>query len=119
VMIGNLFYGTEGWMSMSDAGYQIYKGEGSELASEEKSERGQDSTRLHMENFLNACRSRNVSELHDPLSNAVLSAGLCHLANISYRTGHKLTLESGPKFAADPAANKLLTREVYRKPYVV
>jgi hypothetical protein len=119
IMIGNLFYGSEGWMSMSDAGYQIYKGESSEMIAEEKAERGSDGTRLHMENFLAACRSRKVSDLHDPLSNAFLSASLCHLANISYRTGHQLNLEAGPKFTGDPAANKLLTREVYRKPYVV
>jgi hypothetical protein len=43
---------------------------------------------------------------------------MCHLANISYRTGRKLTLTPGPKFANDAEANKLLTRD-YRKPYVV
>jgi predicted dehydrogenase len=119
VTVGNLFYGDNGWMSMTDAGYQMYKGEGNELIGEERAIAGQDSTGLHMENFLAACRSRNLAELHDPLSNAYLSAGLCHLANISYRTGHKLNLEAGPKFTADPAANRLLTRDAYRKPYVV
>jgi hypothetical protein len=106
-------------MVMSDAGYQIFKGDSSELIAEEKAQRGEDPTKLHMENFLEACRSRKQSDLHDPLANAVLSAGLCHLANISYRTGHKLNLESGPHFTNDPAANAMLTRPVYRKPYVV
>ena len=119
VTVGNLFYGTEGWMAMNDGGYQIYKGSGSELIAEEKPARGEDSTRLHMENFLAAVRSRNLSDLHDPITNAYLSAGLCHLANISYRTGHKLNVEAGPKFTADAAANAQLTRPVYRKPYVV
>ena len=121
VAIGNLFYGTEGWAAMSDQGFQAYKGESSELIMEERPERGpgSDTTGLHMENFLAACRSRNYKELHDEIGNAYLSASLCHLANISYRTGHKLTIEPGPKFAGDAAANKLLTRDVYRKPYVV
>jgi predicted dehydrogenase len=119
VMVGNLFYGTDGWMSMNDGGYQVYKGESSELIAEEKPVRGEDNTRLHMENFLSAVRSRNYSELHDGINNAFLSASLCHLANISYRSGHKLTLEAGPKFAGDPAANRLLTRDAYRKGYVV
>ena len=57
--------------------------------------------------------------MHDGLENAVLSAGLCHLANISYRSGRRLTLESGPTFVHDPEADKLLTRPVYRKPYIV
>jgi predicted dehydrogenase len=119
ITVGNLFYGTEGWMSMNDAGYQVYKGESSELIAEEKSERGADATRLHMENFLGAVRSRNYSELHDGLVNAFQSASLCHLANISYRTGHKLMLEAGPKFTGDAEATKMLTRPAYRKGYEV
>jgi hypothetical protein len=71
-----------------------------------------------MQNFLAACRSRNAKELHDGLDNAYLSASLCHLANISYRVGRKLTLESGPTFTNDAEANALLTRNS-RKPYVV
>jgi hypothetical protein len=118
VAVGNLFYGSEGWAAMSDQGFQAYKGESSELIMEERPERG-DTTGLHMENFLAACRSRNEKELHDPLSNAYLSASLCHLANISYRTGRKLTLEAGPKFTGDSEATKMLTRDVYRKPYAV
>jgi hypothetical protein len=48
-----------------------------------------------------------------------LSASLCHLGNISYRMGHKLTLSSGPRFAGDADANKMITRAEYRKPYIV
>ena len=104
---------------MSDAGFQAFKGESNEVIMDERPERGADATGLHMQNFLAACRSRKQAELHDGLENAVQSAGLCHLANISYRTGRKLTLEAGPKFVGDSEANKMLTRPVYRKPYVV
>ena len=87
---------------------------------EDRAERGasSDGTALHMKNFLSACRSRNYKELHDEVGNAYLSASLCHMANISYRVGRKLTVAAGPKFANDAEANKLLTRD-YRKPYVV
>jgi predicted dehydrogenase len=121
VMIGNLFYGTEGWAAMSDQGFQAFKGESNELVMEERPQRGAvggDATSLHMQNFLAACRSRNHKDLNDEIANAALSASMCHLANISYRVGRKLTLTAGPKFANDPDANKLLTRD-YRKPYVV
>ena len=120
VAVGNLFYGSEGWVAMSDVGFQAYKGDSMELIMEEKPVRGPggDATSLHMENFLAACRSRNYSELHDGIENAVQSANLCHLANISYRTGNKLKIEAGARFANDAAANKLITRD-YRKPYVV
>ena len=121
VSVGNLFYGTEGWVAMNDSGFQAYKGDSSELIMEEKPDRtrgGGDATGLHMENFLSACRSRNVKDLHDGLANAYLSAAMVHLANISYRTGQKLTLEAGPRFVNNAAANELLKRK-YRAPYVV
>jgi hypothetical protein len=120
VTVGDLFYGSEGWASMDDAGFQAYKGESSELVMEEHPERGpgSDGTSLHMANFLAACRSRNVKDLRDPISNAHFSAGLCNLANISYRTGRKLTLGPGPRFTGDAEADKLITRP-YRKPFVV
>lgn len=120
VMVGNLIYGTEGWAAMSDQGFQAFKGESNELVMEKHPERlaGGDGTTLHMQNFLAAVRSRNYKDLHDEIGNATLSAGLCHLANISYRTGRKLTLTAGPKFGNDAEANKLLTRD-YRKPYTV
>jgi len=120
IMVGNLFYGTEGWAAMSDQGFQAFKGESNELIADERPEKGpgSDGTSLHMQNFLAACRSRNYKGLHDEIANAYLSASLCHLANISYRVGRKLTLTSGPRFANDSEADKMLTRE-YRKPYVV
>jgi predicted dehydrogenase len=117
VMVGNLFYGTEGWAAVNDQGFQAFKGESNELIMDEKPDRG-DTTGLHMQAFLKACRSRNPKDLTDPIDNAFLSAALCHLGNISYRVGRKLTLEAGPKFVNDSEANKLLTRD-YRKPYVV
>ncbi len=120
IMVGNLFYGTEGWAAMSDQGFQAFKGESNEVVMDERPEKGpgNDGTGLHMQNFLAACRSRNYKDLHDEIGNAYLSASLCHLANISYRVGRKLTLTPGPAFDNDAAANALLTRE-YREPYVV
>src|SRR5262249_7327660 len=124
VGVGNLFYGSEGWASMSDQGFQAYKGDSSELIMEERPEprgAGGDSTGLHMQNFLACVKSRNASDLHDPIVNAVPSADLAHLANISYRVGRGLKIEPGatPKFTGDAEATKMITRPVYRKPYEV
>jgi predicted dehydrogenase len=120
IMVGDLFYGEEGWAAMSDGGFQAFKGESNELVMEERPERGRgnDPTALHMQNFLAACRSRKHEDLHDEIAIAHMSAALCHLANISYRVGRALTLEPGPKFVSDAEAEKLLTRD-YRQPYVV
>jgi len=121
--VGDLFYGSDGWAAMSDQGFQAYKGDSSELIMEEKSERGAggDPTGLHMKNFLECVRSRSEKDLHDPIANAVPSADLCHLANISFRVGRALKIEPGPtpKFTGDAEATKMVTRPVYRKPYEV
>jgi predicted dehydrogenase len=122
VGVGNLFYGSEGWASMSEQGFQAYKGDSSELIMEERPDRGAgDPTGLHMQNFLAAVKSRREQDLHDPIANAVPSANLCHLANISYRVGRGLKIEPGPtpKFTGDAEATKMITRPVYRKPYEV
>jgi hypothetical protein len=107
---------------MSDQGFQAYKGDSSELIMDERSERGSgDPTGLHMQNFLACVKSRREQDLHDPLTNAVPAADLCHLANISYRVGRALRIEPGapPKFTGDAEATKMITRSVYRKPYEV
>ena len=120
--VGNLFYGSEGWAVMSDQGFQAYKGDSSELIMEDRPDGGSgDATSLHMQNFLACVRSRKEEDLHDRLEIAVPSANLCHLANISYRVGRELKIEPGatPKFTGDAEATKMITRPVYRKPYVV
>jgi hypothetical protein len=122
VGVGNLFYGSEGWAAMSDAGFQAYKGDSSELIMDERPDRGAaDPTGLHMQNFLQCVKSRQAKDLHDPIANAVPSANLCHMANISYRVGRGLRVEPGPvpKFTGDAEATKMLTRPVYRKGYEV
>jgi len=115
--IGDLYFGGEGWMWLDSAGFQVYQGEKNRLVMEEKG--SGDGTKLHMENFLSAMKSRNPKDLNADVEVGVISADLCHFANISYRVGRKLTLdERGKSFVNDWQANKLLTRD-YRKPYVV
>ena len=116
--VGNLFYGSEGWMSIDANGFQLYKGEKSQLAMDVKKEAGSD-VAPHMANFLAACRSRRAKDLNAHVSIGVMSADLCHLANASYRVGRRLEIDAARgRFVGDDAANALLTR-VYRKPYVV
>lgn len=43
----------------------------------------------HFKNFVNACRSRRVDDLHADILEGHLSSGLCHTGNISYRLGQK------------------------------
>jgi len=80
-----------------------------------------DPTSIHMQNFLSCVQSRKEADLHDPIANAVPSANLCHMANISYRVGRVLKVEPGatPNFTGDAEATKMVTRPVYRTPYEV
>ena len=118
--IGNIFYGSDGYLSIDVNGFEIRRGEKKELVRKEKfMEPTRWDTRPHVENFLQAVRSRKQSDLHADIEEGHLSAALCHLANISYRTGRKLTFDPATeRFVGDNEANRLLTRN-YRKPYVV
>ncbi len=116
--IGNLFYGTDGWMALDDAGFQVFKGENSEKTMDEKAERG-DGNVLHMGNFIAAVKSRNYKSLNAEIEIGAMSAALGNLANIAYRMGRKLNVDPVKRqFINDAEANKMLTRD-YRKPYVV
>jgi predicted dehydrogenase len=116
--VGNLFYGTEGWMSVDSESFKIYKGEKSELVQDEAKAPGSD-TGPHMTNFLAACRSRRYQDLNADVAIGVASANLCHLANASYRTGKRLPIDAAKgRFIGDDAANAFLTRK-YREPYVI
>jgi len=117
--IGNTFYGADGFLSIDANGYQIFKGEKHELVKEVKLTENIWDTRPHFNNFIAAVRSRRHEDLTCDIEQGHLSAALCHLANISYRTGRSLRFDSAKEtFVNDADANKLLTRE-YRTPFTL
>ena len=116
--IGNLFYGSDGWMSVNDSGFSVYKETGTEPVTVEKSA-SHDDTGAHMQNFLAAVRTRKYQDLHADVQIGVTSADLCHLANISYRLKRSLAFDPAAKrFPKDEEASRMMTR-AYRAPYVV
>jgi predicted dehydrogenase len=123
--IGDLFYGSDGWMAVDAAGFQVYKArmdgkiEKQEKIMDEVKAPGDD-TAPHMSNFLAAVKSRDYKSLTADIEIAVASADLCHLANTSYRLKRTLRFdEATRKYVGDEEANRMLTRNPYRKPYVV
>ena len=70
----------------------------------------------HMREFLDAVKSRNLeTTCNVRYGHSLSKCGL--LANISYRTGHRLTWDDErEQIVGDPVANKYLTRE-FRKPW--
>ncbi len=73
----------------------------------------------HFENFIRCVRSRRREDLHCEVLDGHMSTTICHLANISYRTGRKLVFDPKTEtFPGDAEANGYLTRK-YREPYVL
>jgi predicted dehydrogenase len=120
--IGILFYGEKGYMVVEDSGFKTFLGDkrqpGESMARTEAKE---DETVPHMNNFLAAIRSGKWQDLRADIREGAISADLVHMANASYRTGRRLTLEKRDtvRFAADDEANRYYTRHPYRAPYVV
>ena len=117
VKVGNIWYGSEGYLVLDGGAFRVYKGEKNELAMDEKPTRGGDAG--HMKNFLDAVKSRDQNSLNAEVATGITSAKLCHIANISYRLKRRLAMDpQTERFLNDAEANAMLTRD-YRKPYVV
>jgi predicted dehydrogenase len=119
-VIGNIFYGADGYMALDVGGFQVYKGEKRQMVMNEKYAEPQEwDPRPHVAAFLRAVKSRDQRQLTASIRDGALSADLCHWANISYRMGRKLTWDAAVgRFAGDDAATRMLTRD-YRSGYVV
>ena len=118
--IGNIFLGSKGYMTVDLDGFRTYLGEEHEPGPSMKfAEKGRWASGPHFANFLDAVRSRKPSDLHADIEVGHLSAALCHMANISYRTRERLEFDAKTeRFTNSEAANKHLTRD-YRSPFVV
>lgn len=71
-----------GYFAGGQSGGLVYDNEGKRI----QDFRG-DGGRAHAANFFAAMRSRKTTDLNCPLEQGVLSAEICHLANLSYRAG--------------------------------
>jgi predicted dehydrogenase len=132
VRIGNIFFGSKGWLWIDETGrnWQSYMG-----AVGEKNEKGPGSgvkdpnaepvglTTIeggHYGNFIDAIRANDPKILTCDILEGHLSSTLPHLANISYRVGHQIEFDGKTETikGGDKKANDLLTRE-YRKGFEV
>ncbi|MFC1563028.1 Gfo/Idh/MocA family oxidoreductase [candidate division KSB1 bacterium] len=127
ITIGNLYYGSEGWMNLGGTEFKTYFGRknepGKSMSSRDVKDDPMDLTGPagdpHFADFIKCVRSRRWQDLNADILDGHLSASLCHLGNISYRTGRKLTFNpTAEKFINDPDANTFLSRE-YRPPFIV
>jgi predicted dehydrogenase len=131
IKIGNIFYGTEGWLEVNGSNWKAYReredapfaGTGMEAEGAavggDKTFRAAPSSGGHFVNFIDAVRSGDPADLNCDILEGHLSTCLPHLGNIAYRVGETLEFNGEfEKFIDKPEANMLLTRK-YRYPYVV
>ncbi len=97
---GTIIYGTEGTFYIDRGGYRLYDRKG-KLLKDSKSNLGEAGTALgggggmttlHIENFFDAIRGK--AHLDSPIDEGGKSTFLCHLANIAYRAGKKLEINT-------------------------
>ncbi len=130
VRVGNIFYGTEGYLELNGDTWKAFREREKEpfAGSEIEVTRNVDisltgsSSGGHFSNFIDAVRSGKDQDLHCDINEGFLSSALPLLANISYRLDRKLEFMGSDMdremFVNDSEANAMLTR-VYRPPYVV
>jgi predicted dehydrogenase len=111
--VGNIFYGSKGFLTREQSGYKTY------LGREQQAGPGHTEEGDHFANFVDAVRSRNRSALNAEIQEGAISCVLVHLANISYRLGRTVRFDAEKLVCTgDAEATRLLTRN-YRAPFVV
>jgi predicted dehydrogenase len=81
------FFGDQGTLAISGSSYTISDASGKEVAK--GSSNAGDAT--HLQNFLEAIRGN--AKLHAEIEEGFKSALLCHLGNISYKTGRTIAFD--------------------------
>ena len=113
--IGNLFYGTKGWLWIEEAGktWQSYFGPKNEKGPGAGRRPDAEPTGLttteypHYQNFIDAIRAGDPKLLTCDVLEGHLSSTLPHLGNISYRVGRQLQFDGKTEtFVNDKQADR-------------
>ncbi len=116
--IGNIFYGSNGYLAIDSAGgYESWLGK-----EREPGPSAPASKATNFQNFIDCVVSRKKEDLNAPIEEGNLSVSLIHLANASYRLGRTLHFDPQTRqVIKDDEANRLLRDgdRGYRPPFVV
>jgi len=115
--IGNIFYGSNGYLAMN--GYDSYK---TWIGEEQEPGPHARAGGNNWANFIECVRSRKKENLKAPLEEGLISCTLLHLGNAAYRVGRALKFDPEKmEIIGDEEASRLLRDgdRGYRKPYVV
>jgi len=114
--VGAIFYGSKGYMAVTDEDHATYY---SFLGKEQQPGPSGHDQGNNWANFIDALRTRKHSDLNAPIEEGAISTTLVHLANISYRLGRTLRFDADSySCIGDEEANAMFRRK-YREPFVV
>ena len=114
--VGNIWYGSKGYMATSREGWKTFMGP--EQAPGPKSEAGAGVGGFV--NFIDVVRSRKREDQLAEIEEGAISTMLIHLANISHRTGRTLYFDPVTySCKGDAEATAMFTRNQYRSSFVV
>jgi len=127
IKVGNLFYGTKGWMHVDGGTWKTFFGrDNTPGPSSESQDVEADPMNLagaggggHLGNFFKAIRSGKRSDLTCDIETGFMSSILPLLANASYRCGETLEFDGKTEtFKNNRKANKII-KSTGRKPYTI
>jgi predicted dehydrogenase len=106
---GVAFYGDRGTLVVDRSGWKVYDRDETLTAP------ASELRRAHLEDFFDAVRTRRPPNCD--LQTGLVSSGLCHLGNVSYRLGREVRFDPLTETCLDdPQAQRLLSAD-YRLPW--
>jgi hypothetical protein len=108
IRIGTVIECENGYYAGGRGGGWIYDGDGQRVEQVEG-----DGGSAHVQNFLDAVRSRKPQDLNAPMQVGHMSALHCHLGNMSYRLGKQVPAEAARQAVqSSPLASDQLDRMI-------
>jgi predicted dehydrogenase len=104
---GTAFIGNNGTLVLNREGWYVKEEKGKMEPVEFQKDKG-DSLERHMANFLESIKSKDPSKLNTPIQQASLTAQVCQLGNIAFRTKELLKWDAAKAQFNSKAANALL-----------
>ena len=104
---GTLVLDRKGWEVIPEKEFQGWGNEGPDRMQAIPLQQNQGSgLDLHTANFIHAVKTRDRSSLNAPLQVGYDAALVCHMGNISYKTGGRIYWDNTKMTFSDSAANK-------------